>query len=98
MVILAGPSITPGDVMPEYPAFTLGDDGHFVGFEPIACASDDEALEWAKRLSGGHAAELWSGTRLVGRLSGALQQSSTTHEIHQGAWLENQRSSIRDFA
>jgi hypothetical protein len=28
-------------VMPEYRAYIVGADGHFLGFEPIVCASDE---------------------------------------------------------
>ena len=52
----------------EYRAYTVGSDGHFIGFEPIVCANDDEATEQAKRLLDGHDIELWNGTRLVAQL------------------------------
>jgi hypothetical protein len=52
----------------EYRVYTVGSDGHFVGFEPLICADDAEAIEKAKRLIVGHDIELWSGTRLVVRL------------------------------
>lgn len=54
--------------MAEYRAFTVGDDGHFVGFEPIVCDDDALAIERAKRLLKGHDIEVWSGGRLVVRL------------------------------
>jgi hypothetical protein len=54
--------------MAEYRAYTVGRDGHFIGFEPLICADDFEATERAKRLVDGHDIELWSGTRLVIRL------------------------------
>jgi hypothetical protein len=55
--------------MGEYRAYTIGVDGHFIGFEPLKCASDAEAIEKAKRLVDGHDIELWSGERLVIRIS-----------------------------
>jgi hypothetical protein len=55
-------------VMPEYRAYTVGGDGHFIGFEPLVCANDIEANEKAQRLVNGHDIELWSGPRLVARL------------------------------
>jgi hypothetical protein len=55
--------------MAEYRAYTVGADEHFVGFEPLNCRDDAEAIEKAKRLVDGHDVELWSGTRLVIRLS-----------------------------
>ena len=51
-----------------YRAFTVGDDGHFTGFEPFVCADDVEAIEKAKRLVGSCDVELWCGDRLVIRL------------------------------
>jgi hypothetical protein len=54
--------------MAEYRAYTVGRDGHFIGFEPLICADDSEAIERATRLVDGHDIELWSGTRLVIRL------------------------------
>jgi hypothetical protein len=55
--------------MAEYRAYTLGSDGHFVGFEALICADDVEAIEKVKRLVDGHDIELWSGVRFVIRLS-----------------------------
>jgi hypothetical protein len=52
----------------EYRAFTVGSDGHFIGFEPLICANDAEAIAQAKRLLFQHDIELWSGERLVIRL------------------------------
>ena len=57
--------------MGEYRAYTVGIDGHFVGFEPLKCANDAEAIEKAKRLVRSHDVELWSGERLVIRISPA---------------------------
>jgi hypothetical protein len=54
--------------MPEYRAYTVRVDGHFIGFEPIVCADDAAAVEKAKRLVDGHDVELWSGPRLIIRL------------------------------
>jgi hypothetical protein len=53
----------------EYWVYTIGSDGHFIGFEPLVCATDAEAIDQAKRLViVDHAIELWSGARLVTRL------------------------------
>jgi hypothetical protein len=51
-----------------YPAYRVGIDGHFVGYEPLVCANDAGATEQAKRLIDGHDIELWSGARFVVRL------------------------------
>jgi hypothetical protein len=55
-------------VVAEYRAYTVGHDGHFIGFEPLICVDDAEAIEKAKRLVDGHDIELWSGVRIVIRL------------------------------
>jgi hypothetical protein len=55
--------------MAEYRAYTVGIDGHFVGYQPLICADDAEAITKAKRMVDGHDIELWSGPRLVMRLS-----------------------------
>jgi len=35
--------------MAEYRGYTVGDDGHFSGFEPFVCGDDAEAIELARR-------------------------------------------------
>ncbi len=55
--------------MAEYRAYTVGIDGHFVGFKALVCADDAEAINKAKRLVDGHDIELWSGARFIIRLS-----------------------------
>jgi hypothetical protein len=52
----------------EYRAYIVGSDGHFIGFEPIICADDNEATERAKRLLDGHDIEIWNRGRLIARL------------------------------
>jgi hypothetical protein len=69
--------------MQEYRAYALGSDGHFIGFEPIVCANDDEATEQAKRLLDGHDIELWNGARMVIRLN-AKNTEAVSHEIKDG--------------
>jgi len=54
--------------MPDYRAYTVGRDGHFIGFEPLVCGDDAEAIEKAKRLVRACDVELWCGLRLVIRL------------------------------
>jgi len=39
--------------MAEYRAYSVGIDGHFVGFEALVCADDVEAIGKAKRLVDG---------------------------------------------
>jgi hypothetical protein len=52
----------------EYRAYTVGEDGHFVGYEPMICRNDTEAIANAKRLLDGKDIELWSGDRFIIRL------------------------------
>jgi hypothetical protein len=59
--------------MPEYRAFVVGTDEHFIGFEPLICRDDAEAITRAQRLVDGHDVELWSGERLVIRLRAARE-------------------------
>jgi hypothetical protein len=54
--------------MPDYRAYTIGRDGHFIASEPLVYADDSQAIEKAKRLVDGHDVELWSGDRFVMRL------------------------------
>lgn len=55
--------------MAEYRTYSIGIDGHIIGFEALVCADDVEAINKAKRLVDGHDIELWSGVRLVIRLN-----------------------------
>ena len=71
--------------MPEYRAYLIGDDAHFIGWEHLLCADDSEALEKARRLLDQWPVELWSGDRLVARL-GKPQggKDLVTNEVHEG--------------
>jgi hypothetical protein len=69
--------------MAEYRVFTVGIDEHFLGYEPLVCGDDAEAIEMARRLCDGHDVELWCLGRLVIRLpaitvkNGRLPDSGT---------------------
>jgi hypothetical protein len=54
--------------MNEYRAYIIGDGGLFIGFEPLSCRDDAEAIEKSKQLVDGPDIELWSGLRFVTRL------------------------------
>jgi hypothetical protein len=54
--------------MADYRAYTVGLDGRFMGFEPLVCADDAEAIEKVKLLVGDRSIELWNGSRFVIRL------------------------------
>jgi hypothetical protein len=45
--------------MAEYRAYIVGDDEHFLGYEPLVCGDEAEAIELARRLCDGHDIELW---------------------------------------
>jgi hypothetical protein len=49
--------------------YSVGLDGHFIRFDAIVCANDEEAIEKAKRYVDGHDIELWSGDRFVTRIN-----------------------------
>lgn len=51
--------------MAEYRAYTVGGDGRFIGFEPLICRDDGEAVAKAKLLINRHDIEVWSGKRFV---------------------------------
>jgi hypothetical protein len=60
--------------MADYRAYRVGIDGHFIGYEPLVCRDDDEAVAKArKQLVDGHDIELWSGPRFVIRLTRKLE-------------------------
>lgn len=54
--------------MAKYRAFTIGDDGHFIGYRAFTCVNDAEAIVWAKQLFDHRAVELWSSDRFIVRL------------------------------
>ena len=55
--------------MADYRAYFIGEEGHFIGFEPLVCRDDGEAIARARRLVDGHDVEVWSAERFVVRLS-----------------------------
>ena len=55
--------------MADYRAYFIGEEGHFIGFEPLVCRDDGEAIARARRLVDGHGVEVWSAERFVIRLS-----------------------------
>ena len=71
--------------MPDYRAYIVGDDGHFVDFEPLVCVDDAEATEQAKRLVDGHDVELWEGARLIA----VLQHTSNSEASNPSPRLQS---------
>lgn len=63
--------------MPSYRIYMLGHDGRILSGRNITCANDEDAREAAQwGLSGGGEAEVWIGTRCLGRVSERRPQSS----------------------
>jgi hypothetical protein len=58
------PDLWSADV-PEYRAYLIGTDGHFVDAIPFVCVDDAEAAGKAERLVDGHDVELWQLDRKV---------------------------------
>ena len=54
----------------EYRGYIVDVDGHFIGFEPLICWDDAEAVAKTRGMIDGHDVELWCGERLVKRLEG----------------------------
>ena len=54
--------------MAEYRIYTIGSEGHFIGFKPLLCEDDLQVIEKAKQLLDGDDLQIWSGPRYVGRL------------------------------
>ena len=55
--------------MTRYQAYFIGWDGQFMHYRAFACGTDEHAVEWAKQLMDQWPVELWSGARMVKRLS-----------------------------
>jgi hypothetical protein len=64
--------------MSEDLAYTVGDDGHFNGYEPLVCANDEEAITKAKIFAQRQRVELWSGPRLISSIPKQPAESSPT--------------------
>lgn len=58
--------------MPTYRAYLIDKDNRVDSYKPLDAASDEEALETARRLVDGHDVEVWFLDRMVGRLSTRL--------------------------
>ena len=58
--------------MTRYQAYFIGWDGQFMHYRAFACDTDEHAVEWAKQLMDQWPVELWSGARMVRRLSKPL--------------------------
>jgi hypothetical protein len=55
--------------MAEYRVYTVGLEGRLVSYEQMTCPNDAEAISAAQQLLRKHDMELWSGGRLVMRLT-----------------------------
>jgi hypothetical protein len=68
----------------DYRVDLVGSDGHFESSRTFVCDTDKNAVVWAKQMVGQQPAELWSGTRLVERLSPPAEKQAASHEVHEG--------------
>jgi hypothetical protein len=55
--------------VPEYRAYTVNLDGHFLKSDGFECADDDSAVKHAQLLVDAHDIELWCGNRFVAKLA-----------------------------
>jgi hypothetical protein len=51
--------------MPDYRAYIVDRDGHFLTFSALECADDEDAKQQAQQLVDGHDVELWQRDRKV---------------------------------
>ena len=73
--------------MPDYRAFSVGDDGRFNGSRAFFCENDKDAIVWAKQIFSDQPVELRCGERVVKRLwSPAVERNkvAASHEVHEG--------------
>jgi hypothetical protein len=71
--------------MTDYRIYVVGTDGHFVTSRGFVCDGDEHAIEWAKQSIEDQPIELWSGKRMVTRLSPPPKHGdSNSYEIHDG--------------
>lgn len=73
--------------MTDYCARVVGDDGRVEKSRAFVCDTDAHAVVWAKQLMDDRTIELWSGNRLVQRISppAALNaDNSISHDILEG--------------
>jgi hypothetical protein len=70
--------------MAEYRAYTVGSDGHFDGYEPLICDNDDDAIAKACVLLGAGDIELWSGDRLVTKITARNKPGAVSPQLKTG--------------
>jgi hypothetical protein len=73
MAVVARIAVAGATVMAEYRVYQVGTNGHFVNFRGFVCASDEDALVWARQWVDGSAVEIWSGERFIARLESEHQ-------------------------
>ena len=55
-------------IVPDYRAYIVGPDGHFIGMHEISAADRSEATSAALKLVDGHPVSLWEGEEWIGTL------------------------------
>jgi hypothetical protein len=71
----------------DYRAFFVEANGRFSGSRAFVCATDQDAIVWAKQLSGFSGdlcVELWSGKRMIKRIDPPEYRVAISHEVHDG--------------
>jgi hypothetical protein len=79
---------TPGTtVMPEYRAYIIGSDGHFVDAIVLNCDSDEAASRRTDNLAKAEAIEieLWQGARMVATISRKKQPAALSAATERAA-------------
>ncbi|MCK1656173.1 hypothetical protein [Bradyrhizobium sp. 151] len=67
----------------QYRACIVDSNGH-ENSRTFVCASDEDAVVWARQMLHGNSVELWCGERLVKRLPASEDNRAVTHEVHEG--------------
>jgi hypothetical protein len=61
-----GPRKAVGAAVPNYRAYIVGPDGHFIGVHEFTAPDRGEATKTALGYVNGHAVELWEGAERIG--------------------------------
>lgn len=71
--------------MSKYQVQLSCSDGRLVRCRAFRCDTDEHAIEWAKQLMEGGPVELWSGARMVKRLSPTDDRQAITYGSKKAA-------------
>jgi hypothetical protein len=83
--------------MAEYRAYAVGIDGYIIGYEPLICMDDADAIEKATRLVAGHdifgAAPDWSSALTASR----LRQNRAARRLQKKFHKQSRTNAIADL-